>query len=184
MFESDKYIGVDPNRAAIEQAKKTYPLRSFHVLQNYGFPPSMAKFAYTVAMHVPDEEYAEFIFGMCDSTGDQIVIAEILGRDKRRKLEKKKIGYIHATFGRSMDDHEREFRRNGFSLVTYHEHNYPGKGTSMGKPIAVKFIIQIRMGIKMKNMEVRVSFGHSFYNRISDKMITSQADRGLIIGQN
>ena len=64
---------------------------------------------------------------MCDSTGDQIVIAEILGK-ARRKLEKKKEGYIHATFGRSLEDHVFEFKVHGWSLVTYHVKKYPGKG--------------------------------------------------------
>lgn len=127
-FEPEKYIGVDCNREAIDRAKVRLPEYSFHVIDEYRYPPTMAKFAYTVAMHIPDEEYPEFIKAMCNSTGDQIVIAEILGADKRRKLEKKKIGYIHATFGRSMDDHEQEFRNNNWSLVTYFERPYPGKG--------------------------------------------------------
>lgn len=128
IFESDKYIGVDCNRAAIERAKKSYPLRSFHVIEEYKYPPTMAKFAYTVAMHIPDDEYPIFVKALCESTGDQIVIAEILGHDKRRKLEKKDIGYIHATFGRNQDEHEHEFLKHGWTLVTYHDKPYPGKG--------------------------------------------------------
>lgn len=128
-FEADKYLGVDCNREAISRARCRLPEYSFHVIDAYRYPPSMAKFAYTVAMHIPDEEYPEFIKAMCDSTGDQIVIAEILGRDKRRKLEKKPEGYIHATFGRHDTDHEQEFDKNNWSLVTYYERPYPGKGT-------------------------------------------------------
>lgn len=127
-FPNDMYIGVDCNVEAIARAKRLLPAYSFHVLSEYRYPPTMAKFAYTVAMHIPDEEYPEFIKAMCDSTGDQIVIAEILGSDKRRKLEKKKIGYIHATYGRNMDHHELEFDKHDWSLVTYRERSYPGKG--------------------------------------------------------
>lgn len=129
IFEGDKYIGVDCNREAVERARRSYPLRTFHVVDEYKYPPTMAKFAYTVAMHIPDDEYGEFVTAMCESTGDQIVIAEILGREKRRKLEKKKEGYIHATFGRNLEDHAFELNVNGWSLVTYHERIYPGKGT-------------------------------------------------------
>lgn len=127
-FEPNKYIGVDCNVEAIARAKRRLPEYSFHVLDEYRYPPSMVKFAYTVAMHIPDDEYPEFVKAMCDSTGDQIVIAEILGAEKRRDLEKKDIGYIHATFGRDRSTHELEFEKHDWSLVTYHAKQYPGKG--------------------------------------------------------
>ena len=127
-FEPDKYIGLDCNREAIKRAKKNLPEYSFHVINEYKYPPTMSKFAYTVAMHIPDDEYHEFVQAMCESTGEQIVIAEILGRSKRRDLEKKIEGYIHATFGRSLEDHAFEFNVEGWSLVTFHEKTYPGKG--------------------------------------------------------
>ena len=127
-FESGNYIGVDCNVAAIAKAKRGFPDHTFHVLEEYKYPPTMVKFAYTVAMHIPDDEYREFIVAMCDSTGDQIVIAEILGSGKRRSLEKKKEGYIHATFGRNLEDHAFEFNVHGWSLVTFHNYQYPGKG--------------------------------------------------------
>ena len=128
-FEPDKYIGVDCNLEAIVRAKKRLPEYSFHEVNEYRYPPSMAKLAYTVAMHIPDEEYPEFVKAMCDSTGDQIVIAEILGHDKRRVLERKKEGFIHATFGRDQHMHVFEFAKWNWSLVTYHVYQYPGKGS-------------------------------------------------------
>lgn len=128
-FDAEDYVGLDPNAEAIDRAKRRLPEYRFHVIDGYKYPPSMSKFAYTVAMHIPDDEYPIFVKAMCDTTGDQIVIAEILGREKRRKLEKKPEGYIHATFGRHDSDHEHEFDRNGWSLVTYFERPYPGKGT-------------------------------------------------------
>lgn len=127
-FEHDKYVGVDCNKDAITRARNRLPEYTFHEIDEYRYPPSMAKLAYTVAMHIPDDEYPEFIRAMCISTGDQIVIAEILGHELRRKLEQKDIGFIHPTFGRDRHMHEYEFAKNGWSLVTYHVHNYPGKG--------------------------------------------------------
>jgi len=127
-FQADEYIGVDCNVEAIERAKRRLPKHSFHVVDSYHYPPSMSKFAYTVAMHIPDDEYSEFVAAMCESTGDQIVIAEILGGTKRRELERKAEGWIQATFGRDMINHELEFNRNGFSLVTWKLMQYPGKG--------------------------------------------------------
>lgn len=127
-FEDDKYIGVDCNREAIERAKRKLPAHSFHVIDSYRYPPSMAKFAYTVAMHVPDEEYPLMIKAMCESTGDQIVIAEILGSHLRKPVTENKVGVSHATYGRDQIKHENEFLKHGWSLVTYHVHPYPGKG--------------------------------------------------------
>lgn len=127
-FEDDKYIGVDCNKEAIERAKRKLPTYSFHVIDEYRYPPTMAKFAYTVAMHVPDDEYPLMIEAMCKSTGDQIVIAEILGSHLRKDLTRKKDGVSHATFGRDQLQHENEFMKHGWSLVTYHQKPYPGKG--------------------------------------------------------
>jgi SAM-dependent methyltransferase len=127
-FEDDKYIGVDPNREAVARAKRNHPAHIFHVIDGYKYPPTMAKFAYTVAMHVPDDEYPLMIEAMCESTGDQIVIAEILGSYLRKELTRKKVGVSHATYGRDQMQHENEFLKHGWSLVTYHAHPYPGKG--------------------------------------------------------
>jgi SAM-dependent methyltransferase len=129
-FNFDSYIGVDINVDAITRAKNTFPAHSFHVIHEYRYPPSMTKFAYTVCMHVPDDEYPLMIEAMCESTGDQIVIAEILGEHLRKPITRTFNGAVsHATFGRSQIAHENEFMKNGWSLVTYHQRPYPGKGT-------------------------------------------------------
>lgn len=128
-FYHDDYIGVDINRAAIEKAKHEHPAYAFHLIDGYEYPPSMAKLAYTVAMHVPDEEYPLMIEAMCGSTGEQIVIAEILGSHLRKPVTRTFNGAVsHATFGRDQIKHENEFLKHGWSLVTYHVHPYPGKG--------------------------------------------------------
>jgi SAM-dependent methyltransferase len=127
-FHHESYIGVDINVDAIARAKHEHPVYSFHVINAYRYPPSMAKFAYTVAMHVPDDEYSEFIGAICESTGDQIVIAEILGSHLRKDMTVKPEGVSHATFGRDQLQHENEFLKHGWSLVTYHKFPYPGKG--------------------------------------------------------
>lgn len=127
-FCHDDYIGVDINVDAIALAKRNHPAHTFHVIDGYKYPPTMAKFAYTVAMHVPDDEYSLMIKAMCESTGDQIVIAEILGSHLRKKLTRNIQGVSHATYGRDQMQHENEFLKHGWSLVTYHAHPYPGKG--------------------------------------------------------
>ena len=127
-FEDDKYIGVDINAEAIVRAKRTHTTHSFHTIDEYRYPPTMSKFAYTVCMHVPDDEYQTMIEAMCESTGEQIVIAEILGSHLRKDLTHNKVGVSHATFGRDQLQHENEFLKHGWSLVTYHRKPYPGKG--------------------------------------------------------
>lgn len=127
-FFHENYIGVDINVDAIVKAKREHPVYSFHVIDEYRYPPTMVKFAYTVCMHVPDDEYPLMIEAMCESTGDQIVIAEILGSHLRKDVTFKKEGVSHATFGRDMLQHENEFLKHGWSLVTYHDFPYPGKG--------------------------------------------------------
>lgn len=129
-FEPGSYIGLDCNEEAIRRARVTYPDHTFQLIDRYEYPPSMCKLAYTVAMHIPDDEYPEFVEAICTRTGDQVVIAEILGHHRRRKLELKKEGYIHATFGRDRDEHENEFAKHGFKLVTWREHMYQGKGVN------------------------------------------------------
>jgi SAM-dependent methyltransferase len=128
-FEPNKYVGCDINVEAIHMASEDYPDYSFHIINEYRYPPSMAKFAYTVAMHIPDDEYPLMVKAMCESTGDQIVIAEILGSHLRKEMTIKKEGVSHATYGRSKELHVAEFGKWGWSLVTWHERPYPGKGT-------------------------------------------------------
>jgi methylase of polypeptide subunit release factors len=126
-FEPGDYTGVDCNVEAIDIARRDHAEHSFHVVNAYDYPPSRSKLAYTVAMHIPDDEYPEFVSALVQNTSDQVVIAEILGREKRRELEKKPEGWIHATFGRSVSDHEKEFAKHDWSLHAKIERQYTGK---------------------------------------------------------
>jgi SAM-dependent methyltransferase len=128
-FAATDYWGLDCNAEAIKRARRLHPDHRFRIIDSYNYPPSMVKLAYTVAIHIPDEEYPQFIKAICEYTHDQVVIAEILGKHLRRKLEEKKEGWIQPTFGRNKEDHEREFEKNSFQLVTWHDFQYPGKGT-------------------------------------------------------
>lgn len=128
-FPPDKYVGLDINRAAIDLARKELPEYEFHVIDSYKYPPSRSKFIYTVAMHIPDEEYPKLIEALCESTGEQIVVGEILGAHLRKPLTIKEGGArSHATFGRDMLTHENEFLKHNWRLVDHKKFPYPGKG--------------------------------------------------------
>lgn len=129
-FPADQYTGLDINKAAIDLARAECPDYEFHHIDNYDYPPSKSKFIYTVAMHIPDEEYPTLIEAMCSSTGEQIVVAEIMNERLRKPLTiRDGVGRSHATFGREQITHENEFLKHGWSLVTYKQFPYPGKGT-------------------------------------------------------
>jgi trans-aconitate methyltransferase len=129
-FPADEYVGLDINEAAIKLARAECPGYSFHHIDKYDYPPSKSKLIYTVAMHIPDEEYPDLIEALCDSTGEQVVVAEIMNEKLRKPLTIKEGGArSHATFGRDMLTHENEFLKHGWQLVTYRQFPYPGKGT-------------------------------------------------------
>lgn len=127
-FFHERYTGLDPNEAAIERARWEHPAYQFDVLAGYTFPVSEAKLAYTVAMHIPDDEYQDFVEELCNTTTHQIVIAEILGRHLRKELTEKDEGISHATFGRDLLDHENEFLKHNWGLAEMKQFPYPGKG--------------------------------------------------------
>lgn len=132
-FPPDQYVGLDINLAAIKLARVECPDYEFHHIDNYDYPPSKSKLIYTVAMHIPDTEYPDLIEALCKSTAEQIVVGEIMNEKLRKPVTYREIGgrqaASHATFGRDMLTHENEFLKHGWSLVTYKQFPYPGKGT-------------------------------------------------------
>ena len=132
-FPADKYVGLDINKEAIRLARAECPDYEFHHIDNYDYPPSKSKLIYTVAMHIPDSEYPKLIEALCNSTGEQIVVGEIMNEKLRKPVTYREIGgrqaASHATFGRELITHENEFLKHGWSLVTYRQFPYPGKGT-------------------------------------------------------
>ena len=129
-FPADQYVGYDINRAAIALAKQECPDYEFHCITDYDYPDSKSKLIYTVAMHIPDEEYPKLIEALCNSTGEQVVVGEIMNERLRKPLTVKSGGAkSHATFGRDLVTHQHEFLKHDWILAEKREFPYPGKGT-------------------------------------------------------
>lgn len=79
VFSPSLYVGYDINQAAIEAARKRNPEHQF------GFELADADtfLAYTVLLHVPDDEIEDVIEAAKDGC-KRIVIGEIMGREWRR----------------------------------------------------------------------------------------------------
>lgn len=128
-FYPEHYIGIDINSAAIEKARATYQDYIFEEMSNMGavelhFPESAAKFAYTVMLHVPDEEFPQFVRRLCESTSDQIVIAERMDSNLRHPLKTKETGILQPAFGRDQDEFESEFAKWYFRLRKVRQYPY------------------------------------------------------------
>lgn len=77
-FDPSAYVGFDINRHAIEQAQKNLPRHVF----GFEWQPADTFLAYTVLLHIPDDEIAEVIANA--KKYRRIVIGEIMGREWRR----------------------------------------------------------------------------------------------------
>lgn len=127
-FSSDYYLGIDINKMAIDVAIQAFPEHTFVHSKTYSYPASAHKLAYTVMMHVPDNEIEIMIRSMCKTTIKSIVIAECLGRSRRREKEKKKEGWIQPTFGRDQGDYEDLFDLYDWRLAGVRQEQYATKG--------------------------------------------------------
>lgn len=78
-FDSDRYAGFDINCHAVEKAQKNLPGHKF----GFEWVPAHTFLAYTVLLHVPDDEI-EDVIKTAKSGYNRIVIGEIMGREWRR----------------------------------------------------------------------------------------------------
>lgn len=119
-FWPSSYTGVDINPAAIAHCVEAYPERRF-VLAGEVLPHADTALAYTVLLHVPDDELPSTLWRL-SSAAPRVLVVEILGRKWRREGEP-------ATFNRSRYDYEMAFRDHaGMDLVTALEYPYKRYG--------------------------------------------------------
>jgi SAM-dependent methyltransferase len=84
-FNPSKYTGLDFNKDAIEKAKRENPEYSFTLLdKDSKYYHSNTKLLFYVLLHQCDEDLDEIVYNLC-KTSDKIIIAEICGREWRRK---------------------------------------------------------------------------------------------------
>jgi len=102
-FDPKDYIGVDINPSAVEFCRHTYPEYDFYVLSD--LPKVETILAYTVLLHVPDDEIEALISEFAESA-DRVIIAEILGREWRREGDP-------PVFNRDLVEYTAMFMQNG-----------------------------------------------------------------------
>src|SRR5210317_1343027 len=82
-FNKKMYTGLDINSKVLKIAKKNNP--EYKYIRSEILPISEHKLLYTVLLHISDNDIDTFIKRLCASTESNIVVAEIMGRDWRRK---------------------------------------------------------------------------------------------------
>jgi SAM-dependent methyltransferase len=85
-FDPLLYTGMDINPDAIALARKANPSHEFMMIKDGAPLPVVADtlFMYTVALHVADENIADFLSRVTEAAG-RVIIAEIMGRNWRRE---------------------------------------------------------------------------------------------------
>lgn len=111
-FDPDAYMGLDISPEAIKQAIALNPEYEFELItkkrtRKY-YPHSRTKLLYTVLLHQSDEDIDSIIENLC-ATSRRIIVAEICGRDWRRKgnppvfnRTPQEYDYMFTTHGRGM----------------------------------------------------------------------------------
>jgi len=112
-FSPDAYTGLDISPDAIKQARLLNPKYGFHLITerkvNRLYPHSRTKLLYTVLLHQSDEDIEEAIEHLCD-TSRRIIVAEICGRDWRRKGNP-------PVFNRGPEEYDAMFSTYGKGMV-------------------------------------------------------------------
>jgi len=110
-FESHWYEGIDFNENAVEKARKAKPEHAFsnRTIQGIG-TEFAAAFAYTVLLHIPDDEIkevADHISEVCET----FTVFEIMGRKWRRRGNP-------PVFNREPEEYIEIFKAAGGRLVS------------------------------------------------------------------
>ena len=93
-FTTDRYIGVDINKDAIDISRKENPGYQFEILREYSeIPKRDVMLLHSIALHVPDDEI-EKLFAHADK---RIVLAETMGtRTKRTGKPNENLAFHYA----------------------------------------------------------------------------------------
>lgn len=132
-FDPEKYLGLDINPAAVEEAKKTFEGYQF-ALPKEGTLGADLVFAYTVFLHMPDTQVDELLRNMrCK----WLIVGEVLGREWRRDG-------LPPVYNRDLEDYVRLMR--GHDLILHRHVKKPYKRYAespwyLGKNTDVSFLV-------------------------------------------
>jgi len=141
-FSDVDYLGVDISAAAIDAASLAHPGatgRFWRIPYGGQIPRSVqAGFAYTVLLHVPDDQLALIVSTITGSVTGRFVVAEILGRHWRAP------GQVDPpVFNREAQEYIDVFEESGWQFselrARRYEH-YRGRGPG-GRDEMVSFLV-------------------------------------------
>ena len=121
-FPPKTYFGIDVNPEAIRAAREANPAHRFAVYQHgETMPYSPYKLLYTVLLHIHDDAIQDMVSLLTESS-EAVLVAEILGRQYRRKVGKPPV------FNRDGTDYDKLFgacgwRRRFESSASYGRYN-------------------------------------------------------------
>jgi len=84
-FLASKYLGVDVSRLALNEAQQQNPNYAFLHYVGGRLPQANTVFAWTVLLHVNDDEIEETVGNLVQAASGAVVIGEIMGRSWRRR---------------------------------------------------------------------------------------------------
>ena len=116
-FPPKEYIGVDINLNAIKKAKSLFPDYNFqHVQYVDQYPRAGMLFAYTVFLHIPENNIYQMLQHL-NSEVEDIIIAEAMGElDQNFTQNYDHPDRFHPVYNRSTKDYEKIMRQHDFYL--------------------------------------------------------------------
>lgn len=121
-FQSEGYLGVDASPSAVRAAIDENPDHSFLHYLGGPLPKAATVLAWTVLLHVPDDEIKETVSHLIRATNELLIIGEIMGRTWRRSGDP-------PVFNRDVHEYDELLYGEGFGDI-YHVtrpcSRYPG----------------------------------------------------------
>lgn len=114
-FSPSHYTGLDISKNALKIASESNP--EYKYILSKQFPVSKHKLLYTVLLHISDKDIENFIKRLVESTEKTLVVAEVMGKDWRRKGDP-------PVFNREAEVYIELFKANNFELVLHEEKPY------------------------------------------------------------
>ena len=115
-FNPTNYMGLDFCEKNITKAREDYPEYKFHQIDSTLYPMSDTKILFYVLLHQSDEDIESIVKLLCDSS-KRIVVAEVCGREWRRKGNP-------PVFNRNVEEYIKLFADNGKDSLTIINKSY------------------------------------------------------------
>ncbi len=117
-FQPNKYIGIDLNPQAIQEARKLYPEYFFKEIEvDSEYDNADIVIAYTVFLHLDDDTLGSILTRLRKACKKHLIVGEILGREWRRPGNP-------PVFNRNFDDYMNLLQRYGFHIINEYKLPY------------------------------------------------------------